>query len=445
VPYPGASRLAWVSFRVLAVAETDSYLKWAVRLLAQLPADAVTDLVIASSPVRPSASQQESALAGTALAGSRPAVVPPSGLVRRAERDHPDAILLACAGPTAHAYQRALARAFGGRRVRPVLLAGVPGIALPARARAWLYRGGIDLFVVHSHREVEDYERTRVETGKAARVGLATLPFLTGSAIEGDGAQLAPGEPTRVVFATQAKVPMARRQREQILLALDALARARPDLRVVVKTRGAPGEFHTHHEALPYGDLWRNLMAAGQVADTGSLEFAAGSMAQQLHGAAALVTVSSTAVLEAMALDVPVLLIDEFGLSEELINEVFVDSGCLGGLAALAAADFRRPQASWLAGNYFHLAGDNTWVGLLEDLVAAARAGELPSIATGLGRDRSPLRRLRDSFRLTSLGGVLGRGWQRGKQQVSRRPGRRADRACRSASSEGRPPVAQSL
>jgi hypothetical protein len=139
-----------VSHHVVAVAESDSYLKWAVSLLAQLPTPARVDIVIARSPVRPSATQRIAALAGTAFADHDPEVLSPTQLARRVERDRPNAVLLACTGPSAHAYQEALGRASH----RPVLIAGIPGIALPARRRAWGYRGAVDLFVVHSHREV---------------------------------------------------------------------------------------------------------------------------------------------------------------------------------------------------------------------------------------------------------------------------------------------------
>jgi hypothetical protein len=206
----------------------------------------------------------------------------------------------------------------------------------------------------------------------------------------------------------------------EILLALEALALARPDLKVVVKTRGIPGEFHTHHEAHHYADLWNGLVSSGRVRDSGILEFAAGSMAEQLQDAAALVTVSSTAVLEAMALELPVLLIDEFGISEEMINQVFVGSGCLGGLDALRRADFRSPQEWWLADNYFHPASDNTWIGMLDGLVVEAGVGRLPSIVAGLDGSRTRNRRRLDRLRLTPAGSAFARARHRLKKRLHR-------------------------
>jgi hypothetical protein len=422
-----------VSHHVIAVAESDSYLKWAVSLLAQLPTSTRVDVVIARSPVRPSATQRMAALAGTAFADYTPEVLSPTQLLRRVERDRPNAVLLACTGPSAHAYQEALSRASH----RPVLIAGIPGIALPARRRAWGYRGAIDLFVVHSHREVAEYDRVRMLTGKSGRVGLATIPFLapaptaTGFGLntvprQSDSPELQQAAQTRtpggnrVLFATQAKVPRVRRERIEILLALDRLASNRPDLKVVVKTRGVSGEFHTHHEAHHYADLWATMVESGRVRDRDSLEFAAGSMAEQLATAAALVTVSSTAVLEAMALDLPVLLIDEFGISEGQINQVFVGSGCLAGLDALQEANFQHPEKWWMADNYFHPTSDNTWIGLLDELVVAAAAGRLPSIARGLDAGRTARRRRRDRLRLTPAGSAFVRVRHKLKKRMRR-------------------------
>ncbi len=405
---------------MIAVAESDSYLKWAVSLLAQLPSPSRIEIVIACSPVRPSLSQAAAALSGSTWAGHNLEVLSPSQLNRRVESTRPDAVLLACTGPSAHAYQEALSRISH----RPVLLAGIPGIALPARRRAWGYRGAIDLMVVHSHREVDEYDRVRLEAEKKGRVGLATIPFLSPTVVNSGRDALAAHQQekssvsNRVLFATQAKVPRLRRDRVKILLALDRLAANRPDLKVVVKTRGLSGEFHTHHEAHHYADLWADLVRNGLVHAPDAVEFAAGSMAEQLMDAAALVTVSSTAVLEAMALRIPALLLDDFGVNDSMINTVFIGSGCLGSLQALEQADFRQPEDWWLEDNYFHPPSENTWIPMLDELVALARAGELAPIADGLDAGRSARRRRRDRLRLTPTGSALVRARHRLKLRM---------------------------
>ncbi|GAB6899540.1 hypothetical protein JCM9957A_26300 [Kineosporia succinea] len=428
---------------MIAVAESDSFLKWAVSLFGQLPEGTRTEVVVACSPARPSASQRIAALSGTAYAGHDPEVLSPGQLTKLVDRDRPDAVLLALTGPSVHAYSEALSRC----EHRPVVVTGIPGIAIPARRRAWGYRGAVDLWVVHSHREAEAYDQVRRQMGMEAQIGLATIPFLNrpadilpareladhgnpgpGTAFEHSvndaGTSVEPlnavASPTRnrVLFATQGKVPRVKKDRVAILQSLARLAANRPDLEVVVKTRGAIGEFHTHHEPHHYQSLWNELVEAGEVHAPDALTFAAGSMAEQLANAVALVTVSSTAVLEAMALDIPVLLIDEFGISENLINQVFVGSGVMGGLDQLEQGDFRHPETWWLADNYFHPRSDNSWIGMLDELIEQAHAGQLPAIADGLNKSRSAKRRRLDRLRLTPVGSAVVRARVRTRQRV---------------------------
>lgn len=402
---------------VAVLAESDSYLKWAVGTAAAIDGLGTVTVSLVRSPSSPSAAQCAAALTGTRWAGVPVTTVGARRFARQVALARPDVVLLACTGPTSTVVQRALARS----AFRPVLVAGIPGIGLPARTKAWTTRAGIDLFLVHSHREEVEYARARELAGATGRIGLASLPYLR---------PVVPADlRTDVVFATQAKVPATREQREAVLLALASLARARPDLTVVVKTRGAAGEFHTHHESLHYGDLWQRLVARGEVTDPpldpALLTFAGGAMSDHLARAAGFVTVSSTAALEAMASDVPLLLIDEFGVGPEQINECFVGSGALAGLAAVATGDFRRPDDAWRAANYFHDPRQNTWTDELDELLRAARAGELPTLAERLAAIRTDLldrrrllRRGVDRLRLTGVGSALARRRLQAKRRV---------------------------
>ena len=53
-------------------------------------------------------------------------------------------------------------------------MSGLPGISVPATEKAWLFRSGCDLFVLHSGREVEEFSGDRRELGGGGAVGLAT-------------------------------------------------------------------------------------------------------------------------------------------------------------------------------------------------------------------------------------------------------------------------------
>ncbi|WP_306369800.1 DUF6716 putative glycosyltransferase [Nocardiopsis sp. CC223A] len=378
--------------RVMAIADSDSYLKWSAALLGALPGEGWdTDLAVVRSPVAPSADQVRAAVAGTPLAGREVPVRGALELRSRLLRERPDVLMLNCTGPVVDA----LAHALVGER-RPVLVSGLPGISVPATERAWLYRSTADLFVLHSHREVAEFTDLGARLGATGAVGLATLPFLPEPRPRaGTGG----GRP-RVVFASQAKVPAERGQREQVLLGLAALAEARPDLEVVVKLRAREDEAQTHKEKYHYEALWRYMAARGEVRPD-AVAFRTGPMVEYLEDAAGFVTVSSTAALEAFALDVPTLVLTDFGLNAEQINLVFEGSGVLGTLDDVRAARFRRVDGAWLRANYFHPVHENDWVRRLTALVAAARRGELPqreSLLTGPEQQR---RRTRSLMRLS--------------------------------------------
>src|SRR5699024_9560846 len=148
---------------------------------------------------------------------------------------------------------------------------------------------------------------------------------------------------SRVVFAPQAKMPVTRAHREQILHALARLAADQPDVDVVVKVRGLAGEAQTHHEAFPFDVLLADLVAAGDV-PSGAVRVATGPLADQLGPGSALVTVSSTAALESLAAGIPTLVLEDFGVNERMLNAVFLGSGCLGTLDDLAAGRFGVPD-----------------------------------------------------------------------------------------------------
>ncbi len=360
--------------RVVAVADSDSYVKWAAAMLGRMPADWQVSLVIVRSPKQPSRGQLASALAGTTIRPDEVAVLPFDRAMTQVASEHADVVLVATIGPLADLVTEAVLERSA---TPPVIVSGVPGIALPARRKALIYRSQARLIVLHSEREVRAFERIAAHNGLPQRFALATLPFLTtlGSGGDPQGA---------VVFAAQAIVPPSRQQRLRLLRSLVAFACRYPHLRVVIKVRALAGEGQTHAERFGYAELLRDEVTRVPP----NLVVEAGPMAEHLRRASALVTVSSTAAIEAVALGIPTLIVDDFGVSAELINEVFTGSGLLGGTADLLAREFRAPNAAWLADNYFHDDRQNTWIAAIEGLVAENRAGALrpmPRVIRGAG------------------------------------------------------------
>ncbi|TDQ55558.1 DUF6716 putative glycosyltransferase [Actinorugispora endophytica] len=386
---------------VMAIADSDSYLKWGAGLLDSLPEGWSGELAVVRTPIAPSPSQMRGAVLGTRNGASVPPVLSALALRRTVRRVRPDVIVVACTGPVVDVLVNDV---LAGLSPRPVLVSGLPGISVPATEKAWLYRAPVDLFILHSRREVDEFGELGARLGATGEIGLATLPFLAGGPEPGSGAPTIADPPEqaprdRVVFATQAKVPVQREERELVLRALADLAARRPDLNVVVKLRARAHEQQTHREHHHFETLWHDLVAAGEV-PADAVSFADGSMREQLEHAAGFVTVSSTAALEAVAQDVPLLILSDFGVSAEMINLVFEGSEALGTLDDLREGRFRTPSPRWCAENYFHDADGNDWSARLVALVERARAGGLPARPLLLTGPRETARRRRSRLRM---------------------------------------------
>ncbi|WP_152998924.1 DUF6716 putative glycosyltransferase [Curtobacterium oceanosedimentum] len=390
--------------RVVGLVDTDSFAKWGAHLLATAPAHWRLELLVVATPRSASRTQLTAAFRGLDarlrhLAARPPEPVPVDAIVRLLRDDPPDAVLVACIGPVAELVIDEVHRRV---RRRPVLLTGLPGISFPAKWKGVFFRARADLFVLHSHREVRAYRDLARAGGTEPHFALATLPFARSTgAGPGDGAaaDVAAGDGTAhdtdgardaVVFAAQPSVPADEHDRRRVVGWLVETALRHPEWRVVVKVRAASGEHQTHREQYPYPAL---LPADAPP----NLVVASGPMAQHLDRAVALVTVSSTAVLEAVARGVPALTLTDFGVSRMLINEVFVDSGLEGDADDLVAGRFGTVRPEWRHDNHFHPFTDDDWADRAESLMRARDDGTLV--------DRPAARR--------SRGGALRRAWER--------------------------------
>ena len=359
--------------RLLVIADSDSYVKWGAAFASRLPAGWSAELVVLQSPVHPSARQLRAALAGTAFTAEAVPTIRLDELPERLAAGRPDAVLLALRGPLVRVVAPIAARGPN----RPVLVSGFPGLTIPAERKAIVYREQVDLIVLHSRREVRAFRANAIELGIAVEFGLATLAFLQGGRAADAAAD---GQRTDLVFAAQAKVPAARDDRVRLLGWLAAAARRHPSRRVVVKVRARRGEAQTHAEAFDYAELLADPEVRRALGGSlpPNLVVDDGPMADHLARATGLVTVSSTAALEAVASGLPTLLIDEFGVTPKLINTVFEGSGLFGGADAIADWALRRPAEGWLADNYFHGDEHDDWVARLDMLLDRRAAGELP-------------------------------------------------------------------
>ncbi len=375
--------------RVVGLVDTDSFAKWGAHLLSSAPADWDLELRTVATPRSASPEQLRSAFRGldgrlAHLHRDPPAPKDVDAVVEELRRDPPDAVLVSLIGPVAELVIDEVHRRIPDR---PVLVSGLPGISFPSKWKGIFFRARADLFVLHSHREVRAYEEMARDGGVEPHFALATLPFARGAGGVGSA-----GATVRdsVVFAAQPSVPFERADRALVVRWLVGTARAHPEWRVVIKTRAAAGEHQTHREEHPYPDLVPADAPTNLVVESGP-------MAEHLDRAVALVTISSTAVLEAAARGVPALTLTDFGIGRHLINEVFVGSGLEGDAVDLVDGRFGVVRPEWMRDNYFHPASEDDWQHRLVELMARRDAGNL--------MDRAPARR--------SRGGPLRRAWER--------------------------------
>ena len=368
----------------IVIVDTDSYTKWGVAVLSSMPADWTKKILLIDTAVAPSEAQLAAAITGSGFTRAQFEHLSVTDVYRTVRAERPDVVLVSTLGLPGTVVLQELHELPD----RPVLMTGLPGISIPATDLAILRRVQADLFIVHSKREVRAFDALAAELAVDARFVLSNLPFLRRDSDQGPRG-------TDIIFAAQAIVPLDRGDRMHLLGLLAELARSRPDQRVVIKLRATRGEQQTHDEDDSYEDLLDELENRPP-----NLVVAAGPMSAFLANAAALVTVSSTSSIEAIALGVPVLALDEFGVGPDLINEVFIGSGLLAGADALVAGDFRTPSPDWLDDNYFHAECDNTWLSALDQLLRDRSIGMLA--------DRAPLEVRR--------GGALRRAWDRKKE-----------------------------
>ncbi|RBP68237.1 hypothetical protein DFO66_101466 [Brevibacterium sanguinis] len=383
------------TIRIVSISDSESYLKWACALLDGLPGvDAQVCLV--DNPILPTPEQIAHAVAGTAWQGRRIPVISRAEVAATIAAHRADVVLAAATGPV-------VAQIFAsahGISPRPALVSGLPGVGLPARSKGMRYRRLGDAFIAHSHFEVSEYERISAKVRVPTEVLLGRLPMLRSEGIPrpigsatvdfapADSSSAVPG---RLVFATQAKVPVELSDRIAIVRALARFAEAHPQSRAIVKVRSRPGEQETHHEQHPYHEILDRLRRE-RVPGADRLELGYGPMSDFLTEDAALVTVSSTAALEAIDRGLPTAFLSDFGFTEDLLNEVFADSGATATLADVAAGRIPFPAEDWLAANYFH--PENTGLRRRLGLLALrARERQLPDMRRALWQQKRMLAR----------------------------------------------------
>ncbi|OIK02963.1 hypothetical protein BIV25_00330 [Streptomyces sp. MUSC 14] len=248
-----------------------------------------------------------------------------------------DLLVLALVGGGVQAMLHGLRHAWGSG-ARPVVVTGYVGVVYEKLADGLLLRHGADLVLANSRHDADRFRAVYEGVGAAASaVTEVALPFLGGAPYTGEH------EPYTVVFAAQPSVPDSRKDRTYLLNRLIGHARRHPEREVLLKLRSKPGEHTTHIEELPY----QKLVQGTDVPANFRLVY--GHMGEVLDRTDLLVTVSSTAALEALHRRIPTVVLTDLGVREVLGNHHFTGSGCLASWDQLDAGHRPAADEEWVA------------------------------------------------------------------------------------------------
>jgi len=336
---PPAAPIDLPSRTAILVAAFDSQLKWAGTIRHALQAHGFSCQVIVPNDIRHAISDTQLADYG----GSSVQYLPWAELVRRSFEV--DVVVLSIQGPHVSRFTHDIFDAVAATGKRPpVTISGWVGVIIEKITAGYLERYATDVVAVNSRTDLRTFQTVAGSLGLPTQnLLLSGLPLLTG------GYQEAPtGTPIRtVMFADQPTVPSAEEDRLYLYEELIAYARAHPDRSVVLKPRHRIGEdtFHKmkfHPEALLRG---RTLPANFSIDYT--------PISQRLADLDLMLTVSSTAALEAVGAGVRTAFIADLDIREQLGNHIFLDSGLLRTFDQVQRDEIGTPNQSWIDDYFF--------------------------------------------------------------------------------------------
>ncbi|MCQ4082530.1 hypothetical protein NGB36_18465 [Streptomyces sp. RB6PN25] len=325
--------------RITVLADSDTRWKWGALTGRRIAADARLDARLLRGRATPTPRQ----LAELGIAADSLREITAEEFLREADRGTCDVVILACVGGTVQAMLHGLARAWRGLERRPVVVTGYVGVVYEKLADGLLLRHGADVVLANSRHDAQRFRHTYAGVGAdPSSVVESALPFLDGAPYE--PYDPACGRPFTVTFAAQPSVPDSRADRTYLLERAALHAERHSDRQVLVKLRSKLGEHTTHIEEFPYTRLARRR--PGGLPPNLSLVY--GHMGEVLDRTDLLVTVSSTAAIEAMHRSIPTAVLTDLGVREPLGNHHFLGSGCLASWDMLDEGTLPRADADWL-------------------------------------------------------------------------------------------------
>jgi len=226
---------------------------------------------------------------------------------------------------------------------RPLLVSGWVGIIIEKLTAGYLDRHGCDVVAVNSKEDLARFHDAAATLDLPTENLLLTgLPFLP--------ATLAPQKTApihRVLFADQPTVPENREERLFLYNAMIRYAQQHPDRDVILKPRHRPDE-DTFHKM----KFAPETLLQGQAVPT-NFRIDYTPISEMVNDIDLMVTMSSTASLEALAVGARVAYPLDLGVHEKYGNHVFEKTGLLRTFEQIMADEIGAPAAGFIESYFF--------------------------------------------------------------------------------------------
>lgn len=311
----------------------DSQYKWVRSIGTELEASDVLVRYAVPTDLRHSISPEQVEDHGGAQIDREPW----EALVRRAAES--DFLVLGLQGPVTSRFLRELDDFLGPERMKaPVIITGWVGIVIEKLVAGYLERFAADIIAVNSGSDLRAIELSASALGLSAdNVLLSGLPLLPSSAAP-EGSVV----PRTVLFADQPTVPQRHAEREYLYRRLVDYALAHPDRRVLLKPRHRLTEDTFHRMEHHPEELIADWLTPP------NFEVIHTPISSLLDQIDLLMTVSSTAALEAVGAGVRTAFVSDLGVHERLGNQIALGSGLLRTMDQLIADDLGVVSTLWL-------------------------------------------------------------------------------------------------
>jgi hypothetical protein len=337
------SRLPAPRKTAILVAAFDSQLKWADTIRQGLESRGFSCQLIIPSDIRHAISDRQLAdYCGTAAAHMRWTELMTASL-------DADVVVLAIQGPQVQRFCHDLFDIVELTGAAPaVTISGWVGVIIENITAGYLARYPTDIVAVNSRSDLATFQSVARSLGLPTdNLLLCGLPLLSGTYREPPV-----NSPIKtVMFADQPTVPQSREDRLYLYQRLMGYAHTHPDRQVVLKPRHRIGE-DTFHRMKFHPEV---MLASLQKPPNFVIDYA--PISERLANLDLMLTVSSTAALEAVGAGVRTAFIADLDVREQLGNHIFLQSGLLRTFDQLEQDEIGVPNEAWLEDYFFDSRG----------------------------------------------------------------------------------------